>query len=458
MTSLAIRHPRPTALLAAAIALALVSQAASLLLRSDHQPSAAPPADPRAAALPVPDALVGGPNDALAEIDTAITRWTANLKRDPVDYISATTLGSLYASRGRLTGNLDDYVRAREAAEQGMAAASSYTPAAVLEATLLYATHDFAAAATSARAIYGADPTQVQALATMGDSEVELGDYAAAAAAYASLGKTVPGAPVTARLARLAALQGDLTNALATADRSVSEAQAAGATGAGLAWYRYLAGFVAFQAGNIGAAETRFVAALTDQPGSFLVLNGLARVRAAQGRYADAIALDQEAIAIVPQPEFLAELGDLYQLSGQPRLAKEQYATVRTIGELASIQKQVYNRQLVLFDVNHGQRLEEALTLAQSELAVRKDVYGYDALAWALLANGRAAEADVAIRLALAQGTEDALVEYHAGIIANALGDQPRARDLLRQALGLNPGFDPLQAQRARATLQALGG
>ena len=202
----------------------------------------------------------------------------------------------------------------------------------------------------------------------------------------------MPGGPVTARLARLASLQGDLATALATADRSVSEVESAGVTGAGLAWYRYLAGFIAFQAGDLEAAGSRFAAALADQPGSFIVLNGLARVRAAQGRLDEAIALDRQAIAIVPQPEFLAELGDLYKLSGQPALAEQQYATVRAIADLASIEKQVYNRQLVLFDVNHGERLAEALALAQAELAVRKDVYGYDAFAWALLANGRAAE------------------------------------------------------------------
>ena len=42
-------------------------------------------------------------------------------------------------------------------------------------------------------------------------------------------------------------------------------------------------------------------------------------------------------------------------------------------------------------------------------------------------------------------------------MIAHALGDKPRARELLERALTLNPGFDPLQALRARATLKALG-
>ena len=58
---------------------------------------------------------------------------------------------------------------------------------------------------------------------------------------------------------------------------------------------------------------------------------------------------------------------------------------------------------------------------------------------------------------ALALGTHDALLQYHAGMIANALGDTARARQLLQAALNLNPGFDPLQAARARATLDTLG-
>ena len=457
MTSLAIPHPRPAALLGVAVAIAIGSQAMSPFLGPGRLSlPQTPPVESRPEALPAPDPAIGAPDVALVSIDSAIGRWTANVKRDPVDYISATNLGSLYASRARLTGSLDDYARARRAAEQAMEAASSYVPARVLDAALLYATHDFAAAATAARAIFAAQPTQLQALATLGDADLELGDYAGAQSAYARLASVAPGAAVTARLARLAWLKGDPAGALAMADEATAEAETGGAAGASLAWYRYLAGFVAFQAGELPAARSRFEAALADQPGSYLALNGLARVRAAEGRYVDAITLDRQAIAIVPQPEFLGELGDLYRLTGQETLAKEQYATVRAIAGLAAINRQVYNRQLVLFDVNHGEQLDEALALATTELAVRKDVYGYDAYAWALLANGRAAEADEAMAHALSLGTRDALLLYHAGMIARAVGDASRARTLLTDALALNPGFDPLQVVRARAALEEL--
>jgi hypothetical protein len=42
-------------------------------------------------------------------------------------------------------------------------------------------------------------------------------------------------------------------------------------------------------------------------------------------------------------------------------------------------------------------------------------------------------------------------------MIAKALGDRDRAVALLERALERNPGFDPLQATRARAALAELG-
>ena len=212
----------------------------------------------------------------------------------------------------------------------------------------------------------------------------------------------------------------------------------------------------AINTGAPNAALTWFQKAASVWPDSFLAVAGEARAEAALGHTDAAIASYQQAIAIAPQPDSLTALGDLYALAGDDKLAADQYATVEAIGRLAALNQQVYNRQLVLFSVNHGRDLSEALRLAQQELAVRKDVYGYDAEGWALLANGRAADADVAMRKALAFGTRDALLLYHAGEIAQAMGDQARAHDLLGQALAIRGALDPLSAAKAQATLEPL--
>jgi hypothetical protein len=165
----------------------------------------------------------------------------------------------------------------------------------------------------------------------------------------------------------------------------------------------------------------------------------------------------EAAIAVAPQPEALTALGDLLAMRGDTAGAEQQYATVEAIARLQGAGGGlVYNRQLVLFDVNHGRNVADALELAQAELADRKDVYGYDALAWALLANGRAGEADEAMQTALATGTRDALLLFHAGEIAKALGDDARARSLLDEALGIRGALDPLAAARAAESLAAL--
>ena len=96
--------------------------------------------------------------------------------------------------------------------------------------------------------------------------------------------------------------------------------------------------------------------------------------------------------------------------------------------------------------------------MARADLAVRGDVYAHDTLAWALLAAGEVEEAEAEMRRALAVGTQDALLGFHAGMIAAAAGRTADAIALLEAALERNPGFDLVGADRARTTLVELRG
>src|SRR5262249_18281443 len=91
--------------------------------------------------------------------------------------------------------------------------------------------------------------------------------------------------------------------------------------------------------------------------------------------------------------------------------------------------------------------------LAKQDIAERQDVYGHDALAWALLKNDQPEEASKAMADALKQGTRDARLYFHAGMIAHRLGETAKARNLLEKALALNPHFSPEGAELARKTL-----
>jgi tetratricopeptide (TPR) repeat protein len=465
MTSLSLPRPRrirPLAILVASVALVAASQVATLLQARTTGPAPAGVGAGPAVAGPIApiEAPVEAPAQnapgSIGQIDHSITAWTANLAANDKDFLSASNLATLYEARARLSGDIRDYGRAEEAANRSLAIEPRQLDVLALHARLALATHDFRRALSEGASLDRTAPNQPAILAIMGDAQLELGDVDGAEARFHAIETLAPGAAVDARLARVAFLRGDPAGAISQSEAAYAAALAEGQTGPALSWYAYLAAFQNLASGTPDAAATWFDKALAAWPQSHLALAGRARADAALGNIDAAIAGYRAAIAVSPQPDSLTLLGDLLSQSGDARGAAEQYATVHVIAQLQGSGGLVYNRQLALFEVNHGESAADALALAERELKDRKDVYGYDTYAWALLANGRAADADVAMTKALALGTRDATMLYHAGEIALGVGDHARARQLLEEAVGLRGALDPLASARATATLESI--
>lgn len=368
-----------------------------------------------------------------------------------------TQLGQLYLDRARTTGDLRNYTQAEAAATRAVDLAPGDPDARSLLASVRYSNHDFAGALSLARAVVADDASQLGALATVGDAQLELGTYDEASAVFAALAVAKPDAPATViRLARLAYLQGQPDEARRLAARADELARATALGGASLTVYVAYHAQVELDTGHYPEAARLFTAALEETPGSFVALAGLGRARAAQGRRGDAIALLEQAVAVLPDPATLATLTDLYQLDGKPDRATTASGTLEVTGALSQVNRQVYNRVLANFYADHDVRTDEALRLSEAELQVRKDIFGYDTYAWALFKNGRLAEARAASDEAGRARTRDARLLYHSGMIARAQGDVERARAELSEALAVSPQFDPLQAPRARDALAGL--
>ncbi|MGH7332155.1 MAG: tetratricopeptide repeat protein, partial [Candidatus Rokuibacteriota bacterium] len=258
------------------------------------------------------------------------------------------------------------------------------------------------------------------------------------------------------RLAMLAFLRGDLAGATSGMRRAVEAGILGNQPKENVAWAYFKLGSMLFQTGNLSAAEQAHQEALATYPGYHRASAGLAQVRAAQGRYSEAIELYRKALGVIPLPDYAASLGDVYAKVGRPDEARKQYALVEYIGLLNTFNKVLYNRELALFYLDHDLKLAEALDLARRELGVRPDIYSHDVLAWALYKNGRSTEALTPMNEALRLGTKDPRLFFHSGMIHRAAGDPTRARADLARALALNPHFHPLQAEIARQTLTEL--
>ena len=395
----------------------------------------------------------------IARIKADIEFWSGRVARNRDDFISSNRWGISEIELARATGDLSAFLRAGSAFDTTLARDPHNAAALGYKGSVLVSLHRFVDAAALARTILNGHPGDPVALATLGDASLELGDLPAAQDAYTRANDVARSAATLVRLGHLAFISGDGPGALHAATAAAALADSEGAEGERAAFYHYQLADVLISTGDRAGARTQYAAALAADPGSFLAHSGLARVAAADGDLDEAIRQLSAAIAIVPQPEFLARRGDLYTrraATGDPKRAADDFATVEAIAKLAGEAASVYDRTLALYLANHGLDATRAVALADAELTIRKDVYGYDADAWALLAAGRPADAETMMSRALGFGTRDAKLLYHAGMIAGALGQTDRARTFLEDSLALDPSFDPLQVARARATLATL--
>jgi tetratricopeptide (TPR) repeat protein len=382
--------------------------------------------------------------------------WQARFERDPRDFISLTFLGEAFIRKARETGDVSEYERADATLRKALELHPNYEVAQAYLSVVQYVKHDFQGALDLANQVYAAHPNAIQALATMGDAQLELGRYAEAESTYEQLNQKRPSAPVYTRLARLAWLHGQPTKALNWMQQAVDDSDEMGLSGENSAWYHFQLGELYFNTGQLEQADAQYAIALKAFDNYYLALAGRGKVRAAQGDYSDAITFYEQAVRIIPQPDLLSALGDLYTLTGDSVKAKQEYDTVEFIGKLQAINKVIYNRQLALFYTNHNLNLEKSLDMAQKELENRKDIYAYDTYAWALYKNKRYSEAAEMMKYAMELGTRDAMLYYHTGMIYRALGEDDRSAQMLSQALAINSHFDLLQAPIARNTLTSM--
>ncbi len=390
----------------------------------------------------------------LEDIDRVITGLEQQIQTTPTSS-SLDLLARMQLNRARITGDAQSYTKAQIAVQRSLAIAPRDVEGLYLDTEIRYANHEFSEARTRSAAIVQENPNELGALGIRGDAERELGDYSAAAKTLDELQRIAPNsASVLVREARLAFLTGDTQRATRLGERAEVAAQQSGLLSTTRSFYPSFQGQLAFDQGDYSGAIKHFQRARRISEEDRVASLGLGRALAAKGKVVKAIEIVRELTNRFPDPVALAFLGDLYRKQGDLAAAENAYALVEAVADLATANKQIYNRELALFYADHGRKLNEALLLARAEINNRKDIYGYDTLAWAEYHAGHLELANAAMKKALAQGTKDARLEFHAGMIASALGDSAGAKRHLAAALKISPHFDVLAADMARITLR----
>jgi tetratricopeptide (TPR) repeat protein len=398
------------------------------------------------------------PVPALSEAqvrDLDIAFYQARIARDPLGARDRAQLAGLYLQRARETGDNQDLVRAEETARGSLAnrRARNGKALAVLVNSLL-AQHRYPEALAAARDLAALEPDARPVQALLGEIEMELGLYDSARAKFAPLESWTRDLAVAPRIARWLELQGrneEARGLLLQARDNALKLHSLPAEQA--AWFHLRVADLALRNGRLAEAEQSLRAGLAAHPGDYRVLGLYARLAAARHDWRGAVAWGERAIAETLDPATLGVVGDAYAALGDSAKAEEYYRVLEV-----AVSKQIgpFHRAWSLFLLDHDRRIPEVLGKAREEIAVRRDLYGWDLLAWALHKAGRDAEARAAMEQALGLGTRDAMLFYHAGMIERALGDRGLARHYLAAALAVNPYWHPTQPEEARAALGGL--
>ncbi len=384
--------------------------------------------------------------------DSDINRLERLVAEKPDDLQTRIALAGDYIQKVRETADTSYYAKV-----DGLLAKVSPGDAAndevlSIRGSLANGRHDFAASLALSQQAAARNPHRAAYFGQVGDAQIELGQYAAAAASFQTMVNLKPDLSSYSRVAYIRELYGDVSGAETAFQTAISagspfiENVAFNQTELGKLYLRT----------DLTKAEEAFSQALHTVPDYPPALEGLGRVAFAQDKRSRAEDYFKKAYAVLPTALNAINLGDFYAAEGDASKADQQYQLAELAYAKSAPDGVNNDLEHALFLAEHDRDLPKALAQATAAYAQRPSINGADALAWNLYKSGRYVEAAVQIKPALQLGENDPLVLYHAGLIAARNNDQTAAKHYLSRALELNPHFGLLQPQIARDTLGKL--
>lgn len=402
------------------------------------QPGAAPDSSPR---LATARALAMAKPSSDTSADRDIERYQKTAQGNPEKIDAWIILGRTWVRKAREAADPGYYLNANACADLVLDMEPQNRMALDLRGLVLLNDHKFAEARDLAEQLLVKEADDLLALATLSDALLELGRFEEAAAAAQKLNDLKPSLPSYSRASHLRWLQGDAAAAKAIARQAIDARDPKDPEPG--AWVTVQAAMLFWHEGNYSEADKGFdmaLQAVRDYPPALV---GKGRIALAKGDAKGAEASFAKAYKQSPLVETAWLLGDARATAGDAKGADEAYALVVKHGRLSD------GRTLALFYATKDREHDEARSLAEAERKIRDDIYTEDACAWALYRAGKLPEARAASDKALALGTKDARLLYHAGAIRIAAGDKAGGEKLVKEALEQNPGFDPTGAAEA---------
>ena len=401
---------------AAALTIALTA-VSGCRLRQPPSAAAVSPSGPCSAALAA--------GRERTDLDRTIARAQADARARAHEKQALERLGHLFVARARVGNDPGDYTLAEATADCLDSKYPDELATLLLRGHVLHQLHRFREAEQIARVLV-AKRNFVLDYGLLGDALMEQGRLTEAASAYQTMVDLKPFYQSYTRAAHLRWLKGDIAGAAEAMRSAVQSASPREPESSAWALTR-LANYE-LQAGRLVEAAEAVESALRHQPDYAAALLVQGKLMLARARPLEAIGVLRRAADSNPLPEYQWWLADALRSHGR---ADEAQVVEQQLADRGAA---LDPRTLSLYLATRRADPSKAIELAEEELRVRADVFTLDAHAWALSAAGRFDEARSVIARALAEGTRDARLFLHAGVIDGAAGRKREAAVWLERA------------------------
>ena len=400
-------------------------------------------------------------------------QWNeGRVQRDPKGAIEWSQLSAAYLTLARQNDDNTYALKAETAARKSLELRRrNNSNAAVRLAKAILEQHRFTQALKECDDALTINPFDTGARELHCEILVELGRYDEAWKEFAKYGLSNSGLNGCVLKARMLEIDGRTDIAQAYLQNAVHEADSNwDMSREADAWFHFKYGSLLANVGKVGDARDQFQIAVDTNPGDFKSMGALAKLAASSGDLNSAKQWAEKSIAICPSVEVASLLEDIASSNADREAAArdatlvdkifhpEMYRFLETGQAQTSAKPHTHDRLYAMYCADHKKNLPDALIAAQKDLKARQDIYAYDAIAWVLHQMGKDRNALPYSQKALARGTRDAKMLYHAGLIDASLGRSKDARKLLTQVIAVNPNFQFGQQEVAASTFKQLGG